>query len=358
MLAMTRLCSFLTAVLVMLVGSGCWEPFTEPDPPPVDDDDTSVADDDDSVDDDDTVDDDDDSAVIDDDDATDPPPPECAPAAPLVCGDVLAGNNGAPGSTDVLENYACGGSGESGPEFAYSFTPAATGDVAVRISGLEADLDLFVLAAGPGGECDPAACVASSAGVIDTEEAVFEAVASNTYYIVVDGYNDAESGFTIEVDCDPNGGDDDDSGADDDDSTGDDDDSGPAPCSNPPLVVPSVALTDPSGAPTSSFAVGTPLTITLSLENIGGGTETAVYGSQCLFTTSIWSAVGEPQGGERTCLAGVRIEDLVCGAAPLTDTYTLEAIQTPSGAPLPSGTYELHVDSNPYGTLIETVAVP
>ncbi|MCP4871959.1 MAG: hypothetical protein GY898_24910 [Proteobacteria bacterium] len=348
----------MTAVLVVLVGSGCWEQFTDPEPPPVDDDDTTIANDDDTIDDDDTVDDDDSSVIVDDDDATDPPPPECAPAVTLSCGDVQAGNNAAPGSTDVLESYSCGGSGETGSEFTYSFTPTDSGDVAVRISGLEADLDLFVLAAGPAGECDPLGCVASSAGTADSEEATFAALVANTYYIVVDGYDEATSGFTIEVDCDPNGGDDDDSGADDDDSGDDDDDSGPPPCSNPPNVVPTAVLTDPSGAVTTSYAEGSPLTITLSLENVGGGTETAVYGSQCLFGTSVWSALGEPQGGERTCSAGVRIEDLVCGAAPTTDTYTLAAIQTPSGTPLPSGTYELHIDTYDYGTLIETLTVP
>jgi len=361
MLRMTRLCSFLTAALVVFAGSGCWVPFTEDEPPPLDDDDTGIDGDDDTADDDDDSSqaDDDDSTVVDDDDATDPPAPECAPAATLLCGDVLAGNNAAPGSTDVLEDYSCGSSGETGLEFAYSFTPAESGEVAVRLSGLEADLDLFVLAAGPAGECDPAGCVASSAGVIDTEEATFTAVGANTYYIVVDGYGDAESPYTLEIDCDPNGGDDDDSTADDDDSSaGDDDDSTPPPCSGAPLVVPTVVLTDPSGAVTANFSSGNPVTVTVSLENVGGGTITGVYGTQCLFTTSVWSASGEPQGGERTCTGLFRTVDYVCGATPTTDTYDLPAVQTPSGVPLASGTYELHVDTWDYGVVVETLTVP
>jgi hypothetical protein len=166
----------------------------------------------------------------------------------------------------------------------------------------------------------------------------------------------------------PFGGDDDDAGddddvgdddvADDDDSTGDDDDSGPPPCTNPPNVVPTVVLTDPSGAVTTSFSVGNPLTITVDLENIGGGTETAVYGSQCLFNTSVWNPAGEPQGGERSCSSGVLVIDYICGDPPTTDVFTLEAVQTPSGVPLESGTYELQVFTYDYGTIVLTVTVP
>ncbi len=64
------------------------------------------------------------------------------------------------------------------------------------------------------------------------------------------------------------------------------------------------------------------------------------------------------QGGERPCLGPPRFEDYVCGAPPTTDTYTLQAIQTPSGNPLASGTYELHVNTQGYGTIVEIVTVP
>ena len=352
---MTRKTPMLVALALAVAASGCWEQFQGTDPPVVDDDDSFVEDDDDTT----PVQDDDDSSAVDDDDVTEPPP-ECSPAATLSCGDQVAGNNSAPGSTTVVDTYGCSAITLDGPEFTYDWVATDSGDVAVTITGLEADLDLTVLAAGAGGACDPASCVGSSNGTDTTEEVLFAAVAGNRYHFVVDGFSGAVSNYEIAVDCDPGAGDDDDSsvGDDDDSSVGDDDDATPVPCSEAPSVVATVALTDPSGAPTTELAMGSPMTATLSLENIGGGTESQVYGSPCLFAWSLWYADGSPVNGGPTCAGGVTFVDLVCGEPPTTDAHSFEPVEGLSGIPVPAGSYELRIETYNYGIQVFTVTVP
>lgn len=117
---------------------------------------------------------------------------DCVPDSTLACGNSDSRNNSDAGSTDRIDTYSCIGWNESGPEYAYEFTPSASSQVAVSLNNLSADLDLFVLAPG----CNATDCLVHGDLV-----ASFDAAAGQTYYIVVDGYQGAVSDYTISLDC-------------------------------------------------------------------------------------------------------------------------------------------------------------
>ena len=362
----------LLALFLLLAATACWEQFQGTDPP-VDDDDTSLIDDDDLLDDDDSVDDDD---TVDDDDASGP---ECLPDQVLTCGQTVLGNNNAPGGTNAIEAYGCSAIPLTGPEYAFEFVSPADLDVTVHLGGLTADLDLVVLQDAGGGLCDPSTCVDSSNGSGE-EEVVFAGVAGTTYYFVVDGYDGAISNFELSVVCGDGPEDDDDSSADDDDSSADDDDDSsadddddsgaddddsaePPPCTGPANVVPTVVLADPAGAVTTELSVGSPMTVTLNLQNEGGITESQVYGGQidgdpCLFAWSLWYADGSPVNGGPSCFSGFPLVDFVCAAGPVTDSHEVVPVEGVSGNPVVPGTYSLEVNTYHYGTLTFPVTVP
>jgi murein DD-endopeptidase MepM/ murein hydrolase activator NlpD len=131
------------------------------------------------------------------------PPPPPAPCTTIAgapaCGTSTAGANDAPGSTSVVSSYACVTWDYPGPEFAYSFTSAWTEPVTATLTGLGADLDLFVL---DGAACDPTACLASSDNSMTADETItFMANAGSSYAIAVDGYLGATSGYTLSLSC-------------------------------------------------------------------------------------------------------------------------------------------------------------
>jgi len=117
-------------------------------------------------------------------------------------------NNAVPGSTNTIEDWCGEGfDGWTGPELAYLFLPAQTGEVTVSLSNLDEDLDLSVLLADfnapPEQACDPDLCVANDwnpGG--QPEQLEFEAFAGTAYIIVVDGWDGAVSDFTLSVECD------------------------------------------------------------------------------------------------------------------------------------------------------------
>jgi transglutaminase-like putative cysteine protease len=117
---------------------------------------------------------------------------DCVPDSTLACGNSDSRNNSDAGSTDRIDTYSCIDWNESGPEYAYEFTPSASSQVAVSLNNLSADLDLFVLAPG---------CNATDCLVHDGLVASFDAAAGQTYYIVVDGYQGAVGDYTISLDC-------------------------------------------------------------------------------------------------------------------------------------------------------------
>ncbi len=127
----------------------------------------------------------------------------CEPEAALACDGSLSGNNaGAP--TDV-DQYNCFSWPSTGPEDVYTIVPGA-GPVTVDLTGLSADVDLIVTTDG-GGACDPSSCVGSSGeGGTDPERVEFIAQSNTTYYVVVDGYDSATSGYTLSAECAGGGG--------------------------------------------------------------------------------------------------------------------------------------------------------
>jgi hypothetical protein len=119
----------------------------------------------------------------------------CQPAETLSCGGSDTGNNSAAGSTDQIDIYSCSSWYESGPEYAYQFVPNVSGQVTISLSNMAADLDIFVLN-NASGNCNGNNCV-----VVGDTSASFNAIAGQTYYLVVDGYNGAVSNYTISASC-------------------------------------------------------------------------------------------------------------------------------------------------------------
>lgn len=124
-------------------------------------------------------------------------PPPCASAAVLDCGGSASSANDAVGSTNGPSHYACGVTDATGPEMTYTFAPVADARVTASLTGLTADLDIFILA-DQGTGCDATTCIDGGADSI-----TWDAVAGMTYYIVVDGRVGAVSPFTVSLTCPP-----------------------------------------------------------------------------------------------------------------------------------------------------------
>jgi hypothetical protein len=124
---------------------------------------------------------------------------DCRPDVQLTCGSSWTHHNNL--GTDNVEGYLCNGYDYGGPEVAHAFRFPLDATVTVNVTGLTADLDLLLLTP-PIDLCDSASCTHSSVnGGTSDESLTFSAVAGNTYYLVVDGYMGAESGYTISVGC-------------------------------------------------------------------------------------------------------------------------------------------------------------
>ena len=103
------------------------------------------------------------------------------------------------GSTDRIDSYDCNDWDYSGPEYTYEFTATQTGEVTVSLTGFDQDLDLLLL---EGDSCAASTCIDYSDNYnLDDESLTFDAVAGQTYRLVVDGYDGAVSEYTITVDC-------------------------------------------------------------------------------------------------------------------------------------------------------------
>jgi len=116
--------------------------------------------------------------------------------ATITCSTGIVGST--VGATAQLDAYACTGGGpQPGSEMVYEFTAQASGQVTVDLTGATADHDLYVL----DDACSPDACVASGNDVSVTDETVtFDAVASVTYYVVVEATG-GESAFDLNLVC-------------------------------------------------------------------------------------------------------------------------------------------------------------
>lgn len=138
--------------------------------------------------------------------SADKPGPTCSPAAAVACGDQVSGSTSAGGATSVIDSYGCGIEGQTGSEFAHTFSPGEAFDVRVTLApdaggAPEGDTELnLIVLEDAGGGCDPASCVAASdqPGIAETVD--FTSDASADYYIVIDG--PAGTGaYELSVDC-------------------------------------------------------------------------------------------------------------------------------------------------------------
>jgi cysteine-rich repeat protein len=124
--------------------------------------------------------------------------PTCVPDwAYLFCNSGDTYSTSAGGATDVVDSYPCTGRDESGPEYTYTFTAPESGEVTVEFTGMDPgiDLDLMVLSYG-GGICAPENCIA-----FGDNQVTWDAVAGNTYFILVDGVNGDEGGYSVNMTC-------------------------------------------------------------------------------------------------------------------------------------------------------------
>jgi cysteine-rich repeat protein len=119
----------------------------------------------------------------------------CQVADSIGCGDSRSSNTTAPGSTDLLDSYACSPWNESGREYAFIFTAPTDSYVTATLSGLSSDLDVFVIE-DSGNGCDTGDCVEYG-----NTYATFVALTGNTYYVIVDGFNGAQGPFSLYLQC-------------------------------------------------------------------------------------------------------------------------------------------------------------
>ncbi len=124
---------------------------------------------------------------------------ECAPISVLSCGSYVSGDTTDPNSgyTDVIDGWEVAPGNFDGPEVAWKFVSDYTGEVTFELDDptpTEVNHDLFVLA-GDG------ACRADRAMIRGHNEVTFDAVAGESYYLVLDGYDGDAGEFAAQVVC-------------------------------------------------------------------------------------------------------------------------------------------------------------
>ncbi|MFH1277665.1 MAG: PPC domain-containing protein [Candidatus Eisenbacteria bacterium] len=114
---------------------------------------------------------------------------DCSGATPISCGDVVTGNN--TGIPSTASAYSCVSWNESGGEVVYTLTLTEASIVTAALSGMTGDLDMFLLTS-----CDENSCINYGDNSMTSS-----CLDPGTYYLVVDGYNGAQSAFTLTVNC-------------------------------------------------------------------------------------------------------------------------------------------------------------
>ncbi|MFM2160550.1 MAG: hypothetical protein RLZZ383_62 [Pseudomonadota bacterium] len=123
----------------------------------------------------------------------------CNPVTTLQCGQTITTANTAAGATSAHSVYGCGTSTWTGSELAIAFATPVSESVTLAVTGVGADLDLFVLTSPA---CDGSGAVTCSTNPDTNEEWVtFDASAGATYTVVVDGWEGAVSGFSLTAFC-------------------------------------------------------------------------------------------------------------------------------------------------------------
>ena len=117
----------------------------------------------------------------------------CANPIALTCGNNVNGNN-ASGQNNVQSFN--GIAAWNGPELFYQFQ-ADAGAVDIQLTGLTADLDLFLIS-----DCsNPDGSLISSSATANNNETINTTVTAGTYYILVDGYQGATSTYNLALTC-------------------------------------------------------------------------------------------------------------------------------------------------------------
>lgn len=111
-------------------------------------------------------------------------------AIPIGCGQSIAGNTA--GAARRVNNYGCAPYwAETGPENVYALSLEGPTHLDMMLEDLGADLDLFLLRSG-----NPSSCMAYGDNAIS-----IRSLDAGTFYLVVDGYQDAAGRYTLRVWC-------------------------------------------------------------------------------------------------------------------------------------------------------------
>ncbi|MCT4580309.1 MAG: T9SS type A sorting domain-containing protein [Flavobacteriales bacterium] len=122
-----------------------------------------------------------------------PPVLDCNNATPLTCGVTYSGSSS--NAPNAITTYGCNSWTETGPERVHTITPAHSGKLTAHLSSYTGDLDVYIL-----GSCDPNDCL----GTVYSDSAVVtNAIAGQTYYIVVDADDGSGSAYDLVVNCPP-----------------------------------------------------------------------------------------------------------------------------------------------------------
>jgi PKD repeat protein/uncharacterized protein (DUF2141 family) len=122
---------------------------------------------------------------------------DCSDRVALNCGVPYSGTNA--GGNDDVSAYTIGNTlnvENNGPEIIHTFTTTESGPVNILLSGLTANLELFLLS-----ECNRGSGLAYSQNPGTEAEQISRVLPAGTYFVVVDGYNGAISDYTLTVDC-------------------------------------------------------------------------------------------------------------------------------------------------------------
>lgn len=118
-------------------------------------------------------------------------PLDCSNTIPLTCGVTYSG--AASTAPSKVGTYGCNSWTESGPERIHSIIPSGNGTITATLTNFTGDLDVYIL-----GSCDPDDCL----GTVGSSSATYaNAVAGQTYYIVVDADDGSGSAYDLVVDC-------------------------------------------------------------------------------------------------------------------------------------------------------------
>jgi len=123
----------------------------------------------------------------------------CVPAERLTCGELTTADTSDwnDGATDEIDFWELSGGDSSGPEIAHIFTANVTETVEFRLLDVDlgaVDHDVYVL----DGNTD---CSPDEAFAWGSDSVTFEAEAGRSYYLVVDGRDDAAGPYAAELDC-------------------------------------------------------------------------------------------------------------------------------------------------------------